>query len=158
MDEIIKISSKKRNKTIKKFQNHLKLKVATNLEKKINKFSKNYCRNRNITFELRETIYNDKVINLLDYLKQNEIDTKKESLGILVNSSVDKLYPKIYKEIKKRKKYKEDKLKNQAFTNAFPCRRCGAKKATFYQMQTRSADEPMTTFIKCLNCGNKWKS
>jgi hypothetical protein len=25
------------------------------------------------------------------------------------------------------------------------------------QMQTRSADEPMTTFVSCVACGNKWK-
>ena len=31
------------------------------------------------------------------------------------------------------------------------------KKCTYYQLQTRSADEPMTTFITCLNCNNKWK-
>jgi hypothetical protein len=27
----------------------------------------------------------------------------------------------------------------------------------YYQMQTRSADEPMTTFVSCLNCNNRWK-
>lgn len=39
----------------------------------------------------------------------------------------------------------------------FQCFKCRQKKVTYYQMQTRSADEPMTTFLTCLNCGNKWK-
>lgn len=39
----------------------------------------------------------------------------------------------------------------------FQCFKCRKKKVTYYQMQTRSADEPMTTFLTCLNCGNKWK-
>ena len=30
-------------------------------------------------------------------------------------------------------------------------------KCTYYQLQTRSADEPMTTFVTCINCGNRWK-
>lgn len=39
----------------------------------------------------------------------------------------------------------------------FKCRKCNTYKTTYYQMQTRSADEPMTTFVSCLNCGNRWK-
>ena len=27
----------------------------------------------------------------------------------------------------------------------------------FPQVQTRSADEPMTTFVLCNECGNRWK-
>lgn len=34
---------------------------------------------------------------------------------------------------------------------------CGGDKAYFYQLQIRSADEPMTTFYKCTKCGNKWR-
>lgn len=26
-----------------------------------------------------------------------------------------------------------------------------------FQVQTRSADEPMTTFVLCNECGNRWK-
>lgn len=33
--------------------------------------------------------------------------------------------------------------------------KCG--KCTYNQMQTRSADEPMTTFVFCNDCGNRWK-
>ena len=40
---------------------------------------------------------------------------------------------------------------------AFTCSKCKSKKTTFYEMQTRSADEPMTVFIQCINCGKRWK-
>ena len=40
---------------------------------------------------------------------------------------------------------------------AFKCRRCGSEKTTYYQMQTRSADEPMTTFVQCCECPARWK-
>ena len=39
----------------------------------------------------------------------------------------------------------------------FRCRKCNGNKTTNYQMQTRSADEPMTVFITCLKCGHKWR-
>eukprot|EP00803_Ostreobium_quekettii_P006220 evm.model.scf_1302.2 EVM.evm.TU.scf_1302.2 scf_1302:3826-4788(+) len=45
----------------------------------------------------------------------------------------------------------------QASTNAFQCKVCRQRKCTYYQMQTRSADEPMTTFVTCTNCNNRWK-
>ncbi|CAK9135906.1 unnamed protein product [Ilex paraguariensis] len=45
----------------------------------------------------------------------------------------------------------------KATTNAFRCGRCGKKETTYYQLQTRSADEPMTTFVTCVNCNNHWK-
>ncbi|KAL7409274.1 transcription elongation factor [Mrakia frigida] len=44
-----------------------------------------------------------------------------------------------------------------AETDQFKCGKCGQRKTTYYQMQTRSADEPMTTFVTCLNCNNRWK-
>ena len=45
----------------------------------------------------------------------------------------------------------------EAATDTFTCRKCKSKKCTYYQVQIRSADEPMTTFITCLECGNRWK-
>jgi len=45
----------------------------------------------------------------------------------------------------------------KATTDQFQCGKCRQRKCTYYQMQTRSADEPMTTFVSCLNCGNRWK-
>jgi len=39
----------------------------------------------------------------------------------------------------------------------FTCGRCKSIKTTSTQKQTRSADEPMTVFVLCLNCNNRWK-
>mmetsp|Transcript_14275 Transcript_14275/g.45749 ORF Transcript_14275/g.45749 Transcript_14275/m.45749 type:complete len:173 (-) Transcript_14275:432-950(-) len=39
----------------------------------------------------------------------------------------------------------------------FKCGRCGSSKTTHYQKQTRSADEPMTVFIQCTKCPNRWR-
>ncbi|KAL3837826.1 hypothetical protein ACJIZ3_022417 [Penstemon smallii] len=45
----------------------------------------------------------------------------------------------------------------KASTDQFTCGRCKKKETTYYQLQTRSADEPMTTFVTCVNCNNHWK-
>ncbi|KAF5319314.1 hypothetical protein D9619_008803 [Psilocybe cf. subviscida] len=45
----------------------------------------------------------------------------------------------------------------QAETDAFQCSRCKQRKCIYRQQQTRSADEPMTTFVTCTVCQNKWK-
>ena len=42
-------------------------------------------------------------------------------------------------------------------TDQFLCGRCHKRECTYYEMQTRSADEPMTIFINCLNCGKHWR-
>ena len=39
----------------------------------------------------------------------------------------------------------------------YKCRICGGKKTVQHEQQTRSADEPMTIFITCVNCKNTWK-
>ncbi|KAL0207422.1 hypothetical protein P9112_012050 [Eukaryota sp. TZLM1-RC] len=68
-----------------------------------------------------------------------------------------------------QKKYYEDisdKRKQMAmlhdtdggsFTDMFKCGKCGQRKCTYTQKQTRSADEPLTNFVLCLSCGNRWK-
>ncbi|KAM5248614.1 LOW QUALITY PROTEIN: transcription elongation factor A protein 3 [Ctenodactylus gundi] len=43
-------------------------------------------------------------------------------------------------------------------TDLFQCSKCKKKNCTYNQVQTRSADEPMTTFVLCNECGNRWKA
>ncbi|KAK7576037.1 hypothetical protein V9T40_012323 [Parthenolecanium corni] len=42
-------------------------------------------------------------------------------------------------------------------TDLLKCGKCKQKNCTYTQVQTRSADEPMTTFVLCNHCGNRWK-
>lgn len=42
-------------------------------------------------------------------------------------------------------------------TDLLKCGKCKQRNCTYNQMQTRSADEPMTTFVLCNHCGNRWK-
>lgn len=41
-------------------------------------------------------------------------------------------------------------------TDKWMCHGCKKRKCTYYELQTRSSDEPMTIFIHCLNCGKRW--
>jgi transcription elongation factor S-II len=63
----------------------------------------------------------------------------------------DKIEAKI-----KRDKHKYE-VNRSASTDVFTCKKCKKNECDYYQMQTRSADEPMTTFINCILCGYRWK-
>jgi len=45
----------------------------------------------------------------------------------------------------------------EAETDVFQCGRCKQWKTRYRQQQVRSDDEPMTTFVTCTNCNNRWK-
>jgi len=48
-------------------------------------------------------------------------------------------------------------IKEGTKTDLLKCGKCRKNNVTYNQLQTRSADEPMTTFCLCNECGNRWK-
>jgi len=102
------------------------------------------------------TIYlNLKNKNILDKLMKNEIAAEKFAFLTHQEMKPEKWDKYIDAKIK-RDKYKfENNM--EACTDAFTCRQCKSNKCSYYQMQTRSADEPMTTFVSCIMCGARWK-
>lgn len=58
------------------------------------------------------------------------------------------------KSIRDKNKFEQDL---EAMTDRFTCRKCFSKKCSYYALQTRSADEPMTLYITCLECGARMK-
>ena len=93
--------------------------------------------------------------NLLDKINNKEIGAY--DLAFLEHTD---LMPERWNEILDRKK-KIDKNKyerrTEIATDLYRCGGCGQRKCTYFQLQTRSADEPMTTFVTCINCGKRWK-
>lgn len=45
----------------------------------------------------------------------------------------------------------------RSISTSLQCGKCGQRKVTYTEAQTRSADEPMTLFCTCLNCGKSWR-
>ena len=94
---------------------------------------------------------------LLNKIKKKENQGKRS--GIYESSGIES---KKWKQLIEAKKIKRDKNLTafpdmSAATDEFHCRKCKKNLCTYYQLQTRSADEPMTTFVTCLSCGNNWK-
>ena len=70
------------------------------------------------------------------------------------------LHPNFWKGLKDQQFRREQRIlegNTSMATDRFRCSRCQKKMTTYYEMQTRSADEPMTIFINCMNCGKQWK-
>ncbi|KAF2072476.1 hypothetical protein CYY_006208 [Polysphondylium violaceum] len=67
----------------------------------------------------------------------------------------------LQKEREKMAKYTTEaaisNTNNEATTDQFKCGKCKQRKCTYRQLQTRSADEPATTFVTCINCNHRWK-
>lgn len=98
--------------------------------------------------------------NLLHKLKNKTID----ATNIAFMSNMD-LYPENWEKILE-KKSKIDKMKythkKASMSSSIKCSRCGGCQTSYYQIQTRSADEPMTQFRSCLDefgigCTHSWK-
>lgn len=94
-------------------------------------------------------------IRLLTRLQEKEF--KPRDLAFMTPQHI---FPEQWKELLDRK-YKKDKVlyetKPEAMTDQFKCGRCKKRQCSYFELQTRSADEPMTVFITCINCGKRWK-
>jgi len=95
--------------------------------------------------------------NLLEKVKTGEVRAFKVG-----SMKPEELYPEHWEEIKIQKE-KRDKLAFEIRTEhtvkgMYKCSKCKNDRVTYYQLQTRSSDEPMTTFINCTNCGKRWKN
>lgn len=81
-------------------------------------------------------------------------------LSSIPSMSAYEMFPENWFALKDKLLQREQKIlegnKSRA-TDQFKCRRCQKRECTYYELQTRSADEPMTIFITCLNCGKEWR-
>lgn len=81
------------------------------------------------------------------------------TLEKIVYQNYYELYPEHWNQMVDRQAKREKIQLDGDFSRAtdkWLCTGCKQRKCTYYELQTRSADEPMTLFIHCLNCGKRW--
>lgn len=143
-------------------------KYSTNIEKAVHNWALKEATNRKVVKKwdnpyfvqiyidhLRSIFINLKNPKLLELIKSGEL--KAQNVPFMTHQEI---CPEKWEELIQAK-MKRDKTKFEqnveASTDTFTCRKCWQKKCTYYQLQTRSADEPMTVYISCTVCGNRWK-
>lgn len=167
-----------RDLAVKKLTKYLGDDLSTDqikvLENGIYNFSIQHSNENSITpswkSDLFIKIYDDKLVSILSnmdptsYICNEELLEKIKSNDLKIQdiASMDatELNSKRWLDIMRIQSIKEENsLTNKitASTNLFKCGKCKQKKCTYYEMQVRSADEPSTIFITCLNCENKWR-
>ncbi len=147
--------------------------IARNIEKSIFNWTVKRIKFRSMVpawenVEFKET-YKRKSMSILFNLKEPKTClVERIKSGTVKTKDIayldpDQLWPDGPWALLKHELYIKDMKKESAkqdlenLQGMFRCGKCKTYKTTFYQMQTRSADEPMTTFVTCLNCDNKWK-
>ena len=110
-------------------------------------------------------LYKDRLRSIYMNLKNNNFMNQIQNGDILPQNVAFMTHQEFNPErwrLLIEKKMKRDASKYtdniQASTNMYTCRKCKSNRCTYYEMQTRSADEPATIFVTCLDCGKHWRS
>ncbi len=158
-----------RKNIVLKIDDILQNKTASeNLEKGIFNYTLDHADKINVVKKWDNTyfsrIYLDRTrtiyFNLQTESIQKMIKEKKLKAHKLAFMTHQEMQPDKWNSLIQEKKIRDENKyepKLEASTDDFTCFKCKSKKCTYYQLQTRSADEPMTTFVSCLDCGNRWK-
>ena len=156
------INKKIRDEVFNKFNKLFGPNISKDIEESIYKFSIDYAESNNTPF-LLENIYISKTDEIYCLLNNNlqisikafndkKIDPKyiatirTNELNLLLSS-------KQYVDIIKKRELNM-MLSEKKGSSAFECKKCKKSKCSIIEKQVRSADEPATQFITCLECGH----
>ena len=142
--------------------------MSTNLERGIYNYSLKESTERKIikkwenrpfitvyTDRLRTVYMNLKNPILLEHVKSGEI--LPQNIAFMTHQEMN---PERWKELIEQKIVRDSNKYNnnlQSSTDMFTCKKCKGKRCTYFELQTRSADEPATIFVNCLDCGKNWR-
>ena len=144
--------------------------LVQNLEKGIFNEAIHYCKQNNYELKWSNQLFSKqyaqlarKVIANLTYTP-NSASVKGKILDnvwlpeTVASKTHEELNPEQHAELKHKIMSKYINMSSeQDHDGFFKCGKCKTKKTTYTQAQTRSADEPMTNFVTCLDCGHEYK-
>jgi DNA-directed RNA polymerase subunit M/transcription elongation factor TFIIS len=96
-----------------------------------------------------------KNVKLVDRIKEKEFLPHDVAFMKPENIFPDRWKDTVQNLVKRYENAYENK--RVAMTNQFLCLKCKKRECSYLERQTRSADEGMTIFVWCVNCGNSWK-
>ncbi len=142
---------------------------ALNLEKGIHNWAIKEATNKKVVKKWDNPffvqIYIDHLRSIYINLKNNKLvervvngEIKAHEIAFM---SHHEMCPEQWDELIKAKIVRDKnkfEQKLEANTDSYTCRKCRSTKCSYYQMQTRSADESMTIYVSCLVCGTRWKT
>lgn len=147
--------------------------MGTNIEKGVLNRSIQICRSNGIELSFDKIKFRNMYLsigsNLLMLIKKPEtkivdrLISKEFKTFELAHMAPEKIWPDgPYAQTMQKMKMDEERKIASAnreivADGLFTCGKCRKNKTTYYQVQTRSADEPMTTFVTCMNCNHRWK-
>lgn len=150
------------------FETILKPIKAKELETNILESVKELANCRNVIVNWENHPFRKMYINKCRSIFTNISDKTNKNLSKILKNvgqipfmTFQEINPNAWKKMMDAKYKREKSLyeeKQVAMTDQFKCGRCKSRECTYYELQTRSADEAMTTFITCLKCGNRWKN
>lgn len=93
---------------------------------------------------------------------RRRVRAKELSVKAFAHMTPQQMWPEnweaVYQKVAMRQLRREaDVDASAAPDGAYTCSKCKSKKTVYTSIQIRSADEPMTNFVRCLNCGKSWK-
>jgi DNA-directed RNA polymerase subunit M/transcription elongation factor TFIIS len=153
----------------------LDIEKSSRIEESVYKYTEDYLNNHigdNFTWSNKhfKRVYMNKCRSLYDNLDKDSYLQNKDFIGRVINNEINldnvasmlpkDIFPSHWKLLLDKKNATDEYLyteKKIATTDQFKCGVCKKNECTHYSLQTRSADEPSTIFIDCINCGNSWK-
>jgi len=168
---------KLRQFVVDKFSENLNLpkdsNLCINLEKCIYNWSieKTYEYNETPTPKNKNLLsrYKHKYLEIINNFKRSDIIKNKLLKGDIktiniINMTPGGLYPNgpyaraLHNSIERAMQKEYNAVNDPDYKGIFRCNKCKKFKTSYYELQTRSADEPMTVFVTCHVCNVTWKS
>jgi transcription elongation factor S-II len=149
-------------------------KLVSDIEKSINDYTHLKCLEKKygqgFDCSLFRTIYKNRCMSLYLNLDENSyiqnpnflkrIKSGELSANKIAFYSPQVVFPEHWKKYMDQQKAKDELEYSKSMgttTDMYKCGLCKNNKTSYTRLQVRSCDEPMTTFVRCLTCGNEWK-